>query len=91
MVLVAGEAGRQGIGVKEDAEVLEQCGGAFQLVIGEWDVQELTEGGEVLGALVGVRGAHDENVIEVVMDVGDAPFLSEPLHCLYQAVKNRGG
>ena len=94
MELVAGEAGLQGIRVEEDAEVLELCCGAFPLVLGKRDVQELAEGsdgGEVLGALVGVGGASNEKVIEVVVYVGDSPIPSEPLHCLCQAVEYKGG
>ena len=63
MELVAGEAGLQGIRVEEDAEVLELCCGVFQLVLGKWDAQELAEGSdgdEVLGALMIVRGARNE-------------------------------
>ena len=55
--------GLQGIRVEEDAEVLELCRGAFQLVLGKWDAQELAEGsdgGEVPGALMIVRGARNE-------------------------------
>ena len=94
MELVTGEAGLQGIRVEEDAEVLELYRGTFPLVLGKRDVQELTEGcdgGEVLGALVGVGGARNEKVIEVVVYVGDSPFPSKPLHCLCKAVEYKGG
>ena len=91
MELVAGEAGLQGIRVEEDAEVLELCRGAFPLVLGKRDVQEGCDGGEVLGALVGVGGARNEKVIEVVVYMGDSPFPSKPLHCLCQAVEYKGG
>ena len=42
----------------------------------------------MLGALVGVGGARDKEVVEVVVDMLDTPLACEPLYCFRQAVKN---
>ena len=42
----------------------------------------------MLGALVGGRGAGDEEVVQVVVDVAYPPVPGQPLDCLSQAVEN---
>ena len=42
----------------------------------------------MLGALVGVGGARDKEVVEVVMNMLDTPLTCKPLYCFRQAVKN---
>ena len=57
--------------------------GALERVFGQGDAESAAkadDGVQVLGALVGVGGARDKEVVEVAVNMLDTPLACEPLY-----------